>query len=348
MRSFARVVQTYVDAHAAGSQADRRRVFAQMAATDISELFSSHNWRFAERQVDVALWGTQTVTMTSVSSTLVNVSDTTDEKWVGQDIIISGSTTPHLIMRLNTAGSFIINPAYTGTAIASGTTATIRQIRVGLPIHFGALLDPVLRDSSTSRPTSPEEMTMVMRGTWSSGYCHSVQGKSILVWPAQSGRLYFRYKYVPESPFEYGEGTEAVVKTTEKDLIIGAGALWSQLPDSGYDTVFESTDNISRGMPISYGVVKVLTDTTLRINSDWKSPLDTSFSYRISTDLNMPQYLDQCVRAKAEWRADKRNHEHFYECVLRAIGADSAIEQRWNRYAEHGTVAMITGTRDNP
>lgn len=345
MRSFSRVVQTYSDSIGAGTQEKDRRRLAQFAAADLNEMFATHNWRHYEREVSVQLWGTTTVTLSSVSGTMVKFTDTADQKWVNQDLILTGDTTPYTIVRINDTNSFIIDPEYTGSSISSGTTATIRQVRCGLPSNFGSLLDPLLRGTITSSWTSPHELAQNLRGNWSSGYCHTVQNNNLILWPAESGQLYFRYKYQPNNLFEYGMGTDAIVQSVNKRDVIGSGTYWTQIPDSGTGAIFESHDNITRGFPVSHVITKIHDDDLLTLNTDWKTPIGTAFPYMISSDLDLPPYLVQYMIVRGQYHAGKRNKAHVYQTLLAAMGADSAIQQRITRTAQQGVISVVSGSR---
>lgn len=346
MRSFARVVQAYCDAVGTGLQTDARRRLAQVAAADLNELFATHNWRRYELEVDTYLWGTEDITISSINGELVTFTDTANERWVAQDLIIPGSTTPHTIIRINATNSFIIDPAYSGDTVESGTEATIRQVRCRLPCNFGALLDPVLRDKIESRPTSPHEFAEITRGSWASSFCHSVQGNNLLIWPARSGRLFFRYKFQPTSLFEYGiPSSEAIVYEDNPRFVIGSNSFWTQIPDDGEGSVFESDDSINRGFPESVAVTIINDDDSLTLGADWKTPFGTAFPYHISTDLDLPTHLTKYVIARSQFQAGKRDERYCYQTLLAAIAADGAIDQRINRVTRSGIVSVISGSR---
>ena len=345
MRSFSRVVQTYADAHASGNHPKFRAMYARWAIADLADIFSRNRWRGFERDVDTMLWGIETATMSSVSGQLVTITGTTNQKWKGQDVVIPGSVTPHRIIRMNTADSFIVDPPYAGATVASGTQATIRQISLGLPSNFGALIDPVLRDQINSRITSPHEMTNLTRGLWSSGYCHTVHGNNLLIWPPRPTRLYFRYRYLPRDMFEYMNG-QALVLSAQPDLAIGTGSLWSTIPNAGVGAVFETHDSIVNGMPISYAISVIEDDRHAVLLDDFTGgPLDLAFPYSISSDLNLPPYLDRCVQAKAEWRAKTKDEGFVARAILAAIGADGASDERIGRSPTQTILSVVSGVR---
>ena len=345
MRSFARVVQAYMDAIGASSNKDVRRRCAQLAQADLSELFSNHTWRFFEREYDENLWGTETITISSVSGTLVTITGTTSDDWVDQDVLLGDSSIPHRISRINSTSSFIIDPDYDGSSISSGTTATVRQVRIALPTHFGSVVSPVKRDTEISRSSSPEELVHLQHGSWSASYTHSVHKEHLLIWPAEQGRLTFRYRYSPENVFEYLDGT-AHVPSTEKDLVIGTSTLWTLLPSSGDGSVFEAQASVARGFAKSYDVVRVIGDDELRLGENYvASTYGSEFEYVISTDLDMPPYMDQWVYAKALYHANKRSEDAVARVLLTAYRSDNASAEPVPNTAMVGVWARVTGSR---
>lgn len=346
MKSFSRVVQSYIEAAGGGGGDQKRRICAQWARADLADLFSRRNWRFYERTHEETLWGTETVTISSVSGTLATITGATDNDWVDQDIVLGGS--PYRIVAINTSGtggSLRIYPTYGGSAVAPGTSATIRQVRIDLPTNFGSMLDFVQRGSSRSYARSPSVLTELLRRGGLAGNSHAIQGDKLLIWPTGSERLFFRYSYLPANPYEYGEGS-ATVLTRELDLVNGSGTQWKILPKDMTDAVFETTENITRGHPQSFEVSAVLSNTSLRLLDNFNGTLDTAFDYKISTDLDLPGYMDAWVYAKADWRAGKRDEGFVERTYQRAASADHPSDEAMQPgFQIEGALAYVTPVR---
>jgi hypothetical protein len=308
MRSFARVVQLYARRRGGNSNPDDRAIYAQEAAADLQELFGCHLWPFFERSYDVDLWGTETADVASVSGTLVTLeTGSIPDKWVGQQILIPGSTSgaPYTIQRVNTSASFLIDPAYDGSTVASGTDCTVEQVVVTLPVNFHAVIDDIVIDGHRSRAASIQEVLESQRywGASDRTYVHAIRGDQLLLGSPHSGRLWFRYRETRDNLYQYDVG-RAKVQSDAPLHVEGFGSpLWSALPTSGTDAVFESKDSIARGYPYSAAILLIDNDTNIVLKNEWSTPLDSLFDYVISTDLNLPPYMDAVMQAMADRRA---------------------------------------------
>lgn len=344
MRSFARAVHCYAYYRGGSSDEHMRRGIALEVAGDLMDLFSKRNWRTFERTVDVSLWGLESVALKAVAdgdAILTLDTATAATKWVGQDVILSDE--PYLITGLNTATSIRIDPAYDGSAIAAGTKVDIRQLRIGLPTGFGALLGPVLRGDDDSLLIDQEDIVRASRSaTIGSAEVHAIVGKNLMIWPPESGRLFFRYRYRPDSPYYYLDGS-ATVKTANLKRALGTGTKWKQLPDSASGTVLEEQDNIDRGMPLSTEVLLTVDDTTLALKSDWVGTLDKSFKYLVSTDLSLPHYLSRWVQARARYLARKGTLEEVSLAFFDAKEADDASDEKDLAAAGYGFGGPVQG-----
>lgn len=330
MRSFSRVVQTYRRYRGGQSGEDFAAQLAGEAAADLQLLFNRHSWRFFVKEHDVDLWGTEKITLSSVSGTLLTITGTTDSKWVNQIVTLDGD--PYTITNVLTTTTVLIAPSYSGAAISSGTSATIEQVRVALPDNFGAIIAPVMRGSNKSALVSPEGIILSYRssGGQSGSDVHAVQGDYLLVLPAQANRLYFQYRKQFENLFQYDTG-QVTVSDSQPAKVTGSGTQWSGIPSSGSGTVFESKANVARGFPISNEVLLVDTDTRLGLKSSWTGAKGSLFDYVISNDLDMPEYMDKAMQGYARYAAGKMDRSELENAVLDAIAADSPSDEPLTR-----------------
>ena len=310
--------------------------------------------------MDVQLWGTETVTLNAIQadgSNLVVISETANSKWIGQNLVFPQST-PYMIVRMNTANSFIIDPAYAGTAVASATQCTVEQVRIGLPANFGGIIDKVQRGGRSSEPVSPALITALERrtswhGTPQSFYgnptstpyanVHAVVGKNLVCWPPAASRLFFRYKYRPSDMFEYRDG-QAIVSpdpnAPDAKHVIGSGTKWTLVPNAGAGTVIEEDANVARGMPVSNGIVIAQDDTHLALAESWQGTAGTLFNYVLSTDLDMPPFMDKWVIAAAKRSAGKIDDQTVRQAYLDSATADSASEESMPSRSSFGYISV--------
>lgn len=318
MYSFARLVQLYRRKLGDTGHAPRMAEILNDVAGDLQIVFASRNWTFFENQFEDDIWGTDSITISSVNGSVVTFSETWDDNWLKQDLTFTGSTGRHIIDRKNDDNSFIIAPDHTGDAVASGTTGNIYQTRILLPADFGALRGPVLFDNLPLFHVSPYEMEMATAAGHTGPATNvSIQGsrhdkpgegrKYMRLFPSQAGRLRFRYSYMPdtETLFEYREG-QALVQGSDLRRVTGSGTQWKVLPGIGVNTVFESQSAVMSGFPHHNDVVVAIDNSNLTLDTDWTGTLGSKFDYVISSKLNLPPFMDRVLRFMAERYAGKR------------------------------------------